>query len=160
MGASTPWPFFTSFPDPELAEAVRTGRRREFAGHGWGPERRARPAGPGDPGLRGAALGRATHGDHARLLAWYRNLITLRRHRGELTDGRLDLVEVAHDADARWLTSRRGGWSPSPTSPPSASRCRCPARPSGCCSPRRRAFVFADGCLELDAESAAVLELA
>ena len=34
--ASTPWQFFASFPDPELAEAVRTGRRREFGRHGWG----------------------------------------------------------------------------------------------------------------------------
>ncbi len=34
--ACTPWQFFASFPDPELAEAVRTGRRREFSRHGWG----------------------------------------------------------------------------------------------------------------------------
>src|SRR4029453_14794430 len=33
--ASTPWQFFSSFEEPELAEAIRTGRRAEFAGHGW-----------------------------------------------------------------------------------------------------------------------------
>ena len=37
-GAGTPWQFFTDHPDPELAEAVRTGRRREFAAHGWAEE--------------------------------------------------------------------------------------------------------------------------
>ena len=33
--ASTPWQFFTDHQEPELAEAVRAGRRREFAEHGW-----------------------------------------------------------------------------------------------------------------------------
>jgi maltooligosyltrehalose trehalohydrolase len=36
--ASTPWQFFTDHTDPELAEAVRRGRRREFAEHGWAEE--------------------------------------------------------------------------------------------------------------------------
>src|SRR5690606_39103972 len=35
--ASTPWPFFTSHPEPELAEQTRAGRLAEFARHGWGP---------------------------------------------------------------------------------------------------------------------------
>ena len=34
-GASTPWQYFTDHTDPAIAEAVRQGRRREFAGHGW-----------------------------------------------------------------------------------------------------------------------------
>lgn len=33
--ASTPFAFFTSFEEEWLAEAVRTGRRAEFAAHGW-----------------------------------------------------------------------------------------------------------------------------
>ena len=36
--ASTPWQYFTSHEEPELAEAVREGRRREFAAHGWASE--------------------------------------------------------------------------------------------------------------------------
>ncbi|MGH3624431.1 MAG: malto-oligosyltrehalose trehalohydrolase, partial [Sciscionella sp.] len=35
-GATSPWQFFVSFADPESADAVRTGRRSEFAEHGWG----------------------------------------------------------------------------------------------------------------------------
>lgn len=37
-GAGTPWQYFTDHPDEELAEAVRAGRRREFAEHGWKAE--------------------------------------------------------------------------------------------------------------------------
>ncbi|HEY0870363.1 MAG TPA: malto-oligosyltrehalose trehalohydrolase, partial [Acidothermaceae bacterium] len=34
-GATTRWPYFTSHPEPELAEAVHHGRIEEFRGHGW-----------------------------------------------------------------------------------------------------------------------------
>ncbi len=34
-GATTPFLYFTDHQDPELAEAVRQGRRSEFSGHGW-----------------------------------------------------------------------------------------------------------------------------
>ncbi len=37
-GASTPWQYFTDHPDPALADAVRQGRRDEFAAHGWARE--------------------------------------------------------------------------------------------------------------------------
>ena len=58
-GASTPWRFFTDFDEPALAEAVRTGRRREFAAHGWTAGRDPGPAGPGDVAQFGAGLVRA-----------------------------------------------------------------------------------------------------
>ncbi len=34
-GASTPFQYFTSHSEPELATAVVEGRRREFGEHGW-----------------------------------------------------------------------------------------------------------------------------
>ena len=37
-GAATPFQYFTDHDDPELAEAVRAGRRAEFAAFGWDPE--------------------------------------------------------------------------------------------------------------------------
>lgn len=37
-GETRPFPFFCSFPDPQIAEAVRRGRRQEFAAAGWGDE--------------------------------------------------------------------------------------------------------------------------
>src|SRR5581483_120195 len=49
--------------------------------------------------------GRAPHGE---VLAWYRELIALRRARPELTDPRLGRVGVEFDEAARWLVIRRG----------------------------------------------------
>ena len=37
-GASTPFQYFTDHPEPDLAKAVREGRRKEFAAFGWKPE--------------------------------------------------------------------------------------------------------------------------
>ncbi len=56
--ASTPFAFFTSFEEDWLADAVRTGRRSEFAGARMGRGAGARPAGPGHPRRERAALER------------------------------------------------------------------------------------------------------
>jgi maltooligosyltrehalose trehalohydrolase len=45
---------------------------------------------------------------HARLLAWYRDLIALRRSQADLSDPDLAAVRVAHDPGARWVAVRRG----------------------------------------------------
>lgn len=42
------------------------------------------------------------------MLAWYRELITLRRRQADLSDPDLAAVRVAHDPGARWLALRRG----------------------------------------------------
>jgi len=49
-----------------------------------------------------------TRGQHARLLAWYTDLIRLRRERLDLHDGRLDRVEVDHDHERGTFWMRRG----------------------------------------------------
>ncbi len=104
--AGTPWQFFTSHPEPELAAAVATGRREEFAAHGW-------PAGdvpdPQDPAtftrskLDWTELGKP---EHAEMLRFYRKLIALRRKVPALTDPRLDQVDVSYGTD--WLSFHRG----------------------------------------------------
>jgi maltooligosyltrehalose trehalohydrolase len=104
--AGTPWQFFTSHPEPELAAAVANGRRREFAAHGWAaedvPDPRDRAtfdrskldwSEPGKPG-------------HAEILDLYRRLIALRRSRADLTDPRLDQVQVRHGDEH--VVMRRG----------------------------------------------------
>ncbi|MGH1524322.1 malto-oligosyltrehalose trehalohydrolase [Leifsonia sp. L25] len=80
-GATTPWPFFSSHPEPELAEATRTGRIAEFARMGWDPDVVPDPQDPAT--FESARLDWTEPGRpaHARLLAWYRRLIELR---GEL----------------------------------------------------------------------------
>ncbi|MCA1221539.1 malto-oligosyltrehalose trehalohydrolase [Streptomyces sp. 8L] len=110
-GARTPWQFFTDHTDPELAEAVRSGRRREFAAHGWAAEDIPDPQSPATRDR--SCLDRSERGrePHARLLAWYRELIALRAAEPDLTDPDLSAVAVAHDEAERWLAFRRGDLS-------------------------------------------------
>ncbi|MZD09457.1 malto-oligosyltrehalose trehalohydrolase [Streptomyces sp. SID5785] len=106
--AGTPWQYFTDHTDPGLAEAVRTGRRREFAAHGWSEEEVPDPQ---DPATRErSCLDRTERdsGEHARMLAWYGRLIALRRERADLRDPDLAAVRVALDEAGRWIAYRRG----------------------------------------------------
>jgi len=107
-GAATPWMYFTSHPEPELAKAVRTGRRREFAEHGWAPGDVPDPQDPAT--FTGSKLSWAELDDagHARLLDWHRRLLALRRAVPELSDGRLDRCSASYDEEARWFVLRRG----------------------------------------------------
>ncbi|MGQ4447172.1 malto-oligosyltrehalose trehalohydrolase [Streptomyces griseus] len=107
-GARTPWQFFTDHTDPELAEAVRNGRRREFGAHGWAEEEIPDPQ---DPATRDRSVLDWTEPErepHARLLAWYRELIALRRTLPDLHDPDLASVKTAFDEDSRWFAYRRG----------------------------------------------------
>ncbi|MDQ6716277.1 MAG: DUF3459 domain-containing protein, partial [Actinomycetota bacterium] len=106
--ASTPWQFFTSFEEPELAEAVRTGRRAEFAGHGWSA---AEVPDPQDPATRDRSVldWREVQGPaHTRMLRWYAALVAARRRHPDLSDDRLDAVGVESDPDGGWLVVSRG----------------------------------------------------
>jgi maltooligosyltrehalose trehalohydrolase len=107
-GATTPWQYFTDHSDPRLGQAVADGRRAEFARHGWAP---AEVPDPQDEAsylrskLDWSQLDAEPHRD---LLTWYRELIALRRRWPELTDPRLDRVDVSCDEAARWLMISRG----------------------------------------------------
>lgn len=85
-GASTPWAFFTSHPEDWLADAVRTGRRSEFARMGWDESVIPDPQDPETFRRSKLDWQESTRGDHARLLALYRDLASLRRRIPELTD--------------------------------------------------------------------------
>jgi maltooligosyltrehalose trehalohydrolase len=107
-GAGTPFQFFTSHPEPELAEATASGRRREFAEHGW--EVDAIP----DPQDLQTFLRSKLNWDeiaapeHHRLLECYRALIALRAARSDLTDPWLEHLVVDYDEDERWIVLHRG----------------------------------------------------
>lgn len=78
--ASTPFQFFTAHPEPQLGQAVAEGRIGEFARMGW--DRSVVPD-PQDPEtfLRSKldwTEASQTGGRHARVLAGYRRLATLR----------------------------------------------------------------------------------
>ncbi|MFY9890062.1 MAG: malto-oligosyltrehalose trehalohydrolase [Streptosporangiaceae bacterium] len=107
-GASTPWQYFTDHPDPELGAAVSRGRRAEFAEHGW--QSGEVPDPQDEATFTRSRLDWSEPGapPHRELLAWYRELIALRRSWPELTDPRLDQVRVRFDEAARWLVVERG----------------------------------------------------
>lgn len=105
--ASTPWPFFTSHPEPELAKAVSEGRLAEFSKHGWDP---ATMPDPQDPATYRSAVLRWDERavpEHASLLDFYRELIALRAATPDLRDPRLDRTHVDYDEDARWIVIHR-----------------------------------------------------
>ena len=108
-GASTPWMYFTDHTDPAIAEAVRTGRRNEFAAHGWALDDVPDPQAESTFVRSRLDWEETSRQPHARLLGWYRDLIALRRERADLRDPRLDLVQVAHDPGTRTVVARRGG---------------------------------------------------
>jgi maltooligosyltrehalose trehalohydrolase len=107
-GASTPWQFFSSFPEPALGQAVSEGRRREFADHGWDVTFFRDPQDP-DTVIRSRLdWTEPERQPHARLLEWYTALINLRRREAELTDPRLHRLSITFGEDRKWLVVTRG----------------------------------------------------
>jgi maltooligosyltrehalose trehalohydrolase len=98
-GASTPWQFFTSHPEPELGRATAHGRFAEFAKMGWDesavPDPQSRETFERSK-LNWSELDQPAH---ARLLALHRALIRLRRRMPELTDPRFDHTRASGEGD-------------------------------------------------------------
>ena len=108
--ANTPWPFFTSHPEPELAQATAAGRLAEFAQHGWNE---ADVVNPQDPTAYTGAKLRWSERDepaHADMLRLYRDLLRLRRDHPDLADPHLDGVRVDYDESTQVITVRRGAF--------------------------------------------------
>jgi len=110
-GASTPFQFFSSHPEPELARATAEGRKAEFAEHGWDADDIP------DPQDRQTFLrskldwGEVDSGDHARLLDLYRDLIALRRNEPDLADPWLAHLTVDYDEARHWIVLHRNRFS-------------------------------------------------
>jgi maltooligosyltrehalose trehalohydrolase len=106
--ASTPFQYFTSHEDRELGRLVRQGRRSEFAAFGWTAEQVPDPQEQATFDHSRLDWGELTRDGHRDMLAWYRDLIALRRRIPGLGDGRLDRVRVRYDEQERWLVVERG----------------------------------------------------
>jgi len=106
--ASTPWQFFASFPDPDLADAVRNGRRREFGRHGWGESDVPDPMDPATFERSKLDWSELSDPDHADILELYRSLIALRREHPELSDPSLTDFSVEVADDDSWIVMHRG----------------------------------------------------
>ena len=104
---TNPFLYFVSHGDRELLDAVRRGRREEFASFGWTGE----VPDPGDEDTFWRSKlewGKRTVRGHDAMLRLYRDLIRLRRDEPLLRPGGA-VVEVDTDERARWLQVRLGG---------------------------------------------------
>lgn len=107
FAASTPFLFFSSHPEPELAKATAEGRKREFAGHGWDADDIPDPQDPETFQRSKLKWDETADGDHARLYAFYRSLIALRSD-PDVSDPWLDHLRIDYDEDQRWFVTHRG----------------------------------------------------
>ncbi|BBY88731.1 malto-oligosyltrehalose trehalohydrolase [Mycolicibacterium tokaiense] len=107
--ASTPFQFFSSHPEPELAEATRKGRKAEFASHGWDADDIPDPQDVATFERSKLEWAEVGSGEHAAMFELYRDLIALRKREPDLADFWLDHLAVEFDEDARWIVLRRGG---------------------------------------------------
>lgn len=110
-GATTPWQFFTSFPDPDLGRATTTGRAEEFARMDWDPSVVPDPQAPSTFVDSKLDWTEALEGDHARLVSLYRSLARLRREHPDLADPRFARTACEYDEAAGWFVMRRGATS-------------------------------------------------
>jgi maltooligosyltrehalose trehalohydrolase len=108
FAASSPFQYFADHEDPEMANAVREGRQREFAAFGWNPDEIPNPE-EAETFERSKLKWDEIHeGVHAEMLEWFHQLLHLRRHTPSLNDGDLSHIKVQFDEKKRWLTMDRG----------------------------------------------------
>ncbi len=107
--ASTPFLYFTDHADPELGRAVSEGRKHEFAAFGWKPEAVPDPQDPATFERSRLRWDELDEPRHREMLAWYRDLLALRRRLPPPGDSVGQGVEVHVDEAARRLTFRRPG---------------------------------------------------
>lgn len=108
-GAGTPWQFFTSHPEPELAEAVRTGRTEEFAKMGWDLEAVPDPQDLATFERSKLDWSEPERAPHAELLAFSAELLRIRRADADFTDPRFARTEATADDEQGTLLLTRAG---------------------------------------------------
>jgi maltooligosyltrehalose trehalohydrolase len=105
-GETAPFPYFVSHSDPELIEAVRRGRRMEFAAFEWQGDV---PDPQDEATFLSAKLRHDARdaGEHAVLLQFYRELIRLRKTIPALGCADKDCMEVKGFSKANILLAER-----------------------------------------------------
>lgn len=107
-GASSPFLYFTAHEDPELAEAVKQGRRGEFAAFDWPRDKIPDPQ-AGDTFERSKLQWDETSKEfHKEILDWHKKLIHLRRTLPALTDSRPEQLGIWFDQEKKWMIVCRG----------------------------------------------------
>jgi len=110
-GSSSPFQFFSSHPEPELARATAEGRKAEFAEHGWDADEVPDPQDPETFRRSKLNWAEVDTGEHARLRQLYRGLIALRHDEPDFADPWLDHLKVEYDEEARWIVLHRGAFA-------------------------------------------------
>ncbi|MGE2834541.1 malto-oligosyltrehalose trehalohydrolase [Mycobacterium sp. SMC-4] len=108
--STSPFQFFSSHPEPELARATAEGRKREFADHGWDADEIPDPQDPATFERSKLRWDEVSDGEHAQLYAFYRDLIALRHNESDLADPWLDHLRIDYDEAARWFVMHRGSF--------------------------------------------------
>lgn len=107
----SPWQFFVDFADESLKDAVRQGRRKEFERHGWAADDVPDPTDP-DTFATSVLDWSAAHTKTGEdMLAWYRDLLRLRRDVPDLADDDLAATTCDYDQVAGLVVLRRNGVS-------------------------------------------------
>ena len=110
-GATTPWQFFTSHPEPDLGKATAEGRIAEFEKMGWDPDVVPDPQDPETFTRSKLDWSEPTDGQHKRLLDLYRQLARLRREHPALTDPDFGALSSTFSDELRWFRLERGALS-------------------------------------------------
>ncbi len=158
-GTRRPWQYFSDHSGT-LGEAIRRGRRAEFADHGWDPD------GVPDPQSNQTFLDSTLDWSELaqprsqELLTWYRDLLRLRRAHPDLADGRRDRVEVTFDEEAAWCVIRRGAIAVATNLSEQRQVVPVPGAPEKVLLASGPGFVFSDGKVETDAMSVVIVALA
>jgi maltooligosyltrehalose trehalohydrolase len=105
--ASTPFQYFTDH-EAELGKLISEGRKREFAAFGWDPAEVPDPQARATYERSKLDWSERDVGVHAEMLAWYRELIALRKSLPELMDGEMSAVQVRFSEAEQWLVMVRG----------------------------------------------------
>jgi len=103
---TAPFLYFINHGDPELADAVRKGRKREFESFAWGQE----PPDPRSAETFNRSKLRRNYGDdtaHRAMFHYYRELISFRRDISALRNLSRKNLEVESDGDGHVLIVRR-----------------------------------------------------
>jgi maltooligosyltrehalose trehalohydrolase len=106
--ASAPFQYFTDVDDEAVGNAVREGRRAEFAAFGWDPDDVPDPQDPETWNRSRLRWDERTEAHHQRILDWYRRLIALRAEHTDLRDGRAFATTVHHQAGSECMVIERG----------------------------------------------------
>ncbi len=108
FAASTPFQYFADHEEPEMARAVKEGRRGEFAAFGWNPADIPDPEDVKTFERSKLKWDEVHKGQHEEMFQWYRGLIALRRGSASLNNGEPGQTKVTFDGEKNWLVMERG----------------------------------------------------